>query len=91
MIGLVDAEVFLRPAFFARAGGVEVDLIGHERGRDQADGEVPVQARALDVGNEAVADAMPVGVKVQAGGGEHQQRQAAVAEDPLDPVKRQKP
>ena len=79
----------LVPLLLDGAARVEVDLVGHQRRSDQPDHEVPVDARAAGLGNEALPDLRPVRIELDRSRQVDEQGETEVAEDPLDAAERQ--
>ena len=90
----VEAEVPWSPAVLDRARGVEVDLIRSHCCSEQADNEVrgrPRGCRRRVRPARSHGRPRPNRVQLDRRHREHEQTQAEVPEDPLDPVERQDP
>src|SRR5215212_7692630 len=61
----VDLHVAGVPALLDRAARIEVDLVRHERGRDEANDEIPIDGGAVRLGHEAATDLAPIRLKLQ--------------------------
>ena len=93
-VGAVQAEVLRRPAILDAARRVEVDLVRGQRRAEQADDEVAHTAAsscAPTCGTKPLPTCVPVRPELHGRDGEDEQAQAAVAEDPLEPLERRDP